>query len=76
LPLLTSAAGAIGDGYGTLVAFDTDGKSLGAFSHDGRIADPRGLAVDRDEGLLRRRPCAGARRAHHPRWFQKYIKRP
>jgi hypothetical protein len=29
-----------------------NGRSLGAFSGDSRIADPRGLAVDRDEGLL------------------------
>jgi hypothetical protein len=33
---VTSAAGANGDGYGALVAFYTDGKSLGAFSHNGR----------------------------------------
>jgi len=53
MPLLvTSAAGANGNGYGTLLAFDLNGRSLGAFSGDSRIADPRGLAVDRDEGLL------------------------
>jgi hypothetical protein len=53
MPLLvTSAAGANGNGYGTLLAFDLDGRPLGAFSDDSRIADPRGLAVDRDEGLL------------------------
>ena len=50
MPLLvTSAAGANGNGYGTLLAFDLNGRSLGAFSGDSRIADPRGLAVDRDE---------------------------
>ena len=53
MPLLvTSAAGANGNGYGTLLAFDLNGRLLGAFSGDSRIADPRGLAVDRDEGLL------------------------
>jgi hypothetical protein len=50
--LVTSAAGTNGDGYGALLAFDGDGKSLGAFSDDNRIADPRGLAVDPSEGLL------------------------
>jgi hypothetical protein len=72
--LVTSAAGANGDGYGALIAFDIDGKPLGVFSDDSRIADPRGPAVDRDEGLLRRRPCAGARRADHHAG-SKYIKR-
>ena len=53
MPLLvTSAAGANGNGYGTLLAFELNGRPLGAFSDDSRIADPRGLAVDRDEGLL------------------------
>jgi hypothetical protein len=53
MPLLvTSAAGANGNGYGGLLAFDLDGGPLGAFSDDSRIADPRGLAVDRKEGLL------------------------
>lgn len=53
MPLLvTSAAGANGDGYGALLAFDDEGAPLGAFSPDRRIADPRGLGVDRDRGLL------------------------
>jgi hypothetical protein len=53
MPLLvTSAAGANGNGYNALLAFDLDGAPLGAFSDDSRIADPRGLAVDRKEGLL------------------------
>ena len=48
MPLLvTSAAGANGNGYGALLAFDLDGTPLGFFSNDSRIADPRGLAVDR-----------------------------
>lgn len=53
MPLLvTSAAGTNGDGYGALLAFDLNGRQLDAFSDDSRIFDPRGLAVDRDEGLL------------------------
>jgi len=50
--LVTSAAGANGNGYGALLAFGPDGRAIGVFSHDARIADPRGLAVDRNEGLL------------------------
>jgi DNA-binding beta-propeller fold protein YncE len=53
MPLLvTSAAGANGDGYGKLLAFDRDGAPLGPFSDDDRIADPRGLGVDRMRGWL------------------------
>ncbi len=53
MPLLvTSASGANGDGYGALFAFGLDGQPLGSFSNDDRIADPRGLAVDTEEGLL------------------------
>src|SRR4051812_1611299 len=51
-PVVTSASGANGDGYGALLAFDRDGKALGIFSDDARIVDPRGMAVDSDEGLL------------------------
>jgi len=50
--LVTSAAGVNGDGYGALLAFDAEGRPCGVFSEDARIADPRGLAVDDDEGLL------------------------
>ena len=53
MPLLvTSAAGANGNGYGALLAFDLDGRPPCTFSGDVRIADPRGLGVDREEGLL------------------------
>src|ERR1700726_663178 len=53
MPLLvTSAAGANGDGYGALLAFDEDGRLLGAFSDDARITDPRGLAVDENGELI------------------------
>jgi hypothetical protein len=50
--VVTSAAGANGNGYGTLLAFDPAGAPAGAFSADDRIADPHGLAVDRERGLL------------------------
>ena len=53
MPLLvTSAAGANGDGYGALLAFDLSGRPLGEFTSDERIADPRGLAVDQVNGSL------------------------
>lgn len=53
MPLVvTSAAGANGDGYGALLAFDDDGRPLGPFTRDARIADPRGLGVSRNDGLL------------------------
>jgi DNA-binding beta-propeller fold protein YncE len=53
MPLLvTSAAGANGDGLGALLAFDSEGGFLGRFSDDSRIVDPRGLAVNRSEGFL------------------------
>lgn len=50
--LVTSAAGANGEGYGLLLAFDRDGTPLGSFSGDDRIVDPRGLGVDQQHGLL------------------------
>jgi DNA-binding beta-propeller fold protein YncE len=50
--LVTSASGANGDGYGALLAFDHTGRTLGTFSDDARITDPRGLAVESDAGLL------------------------
>ena len=33
-------------------AVDLNGKPRGLFNDDGRISDPRGLGVNRDEGLL------------------------
>ena len=46
MPLLvTSASGTNGNGFGALLAFDSDGKPVGAFSDDSRIVDPRGLSV-------------------------------
>jgi len=50
--LVTSAAGANGAGYGKILAFADDGKSIGDFGDDPRIVDPRGLGVDRIDGLL------------------------
>ncbi len=53
MPLLvTSASGANGNGYGSLLAFDWDGKPLGVFSEDRRIVDPRGLAVEQKQQML------------------------
>jgi len=43
--LVTSASGANGDGYGTLLCFSADGKLAGPFSDDPRISDPRGLSL-------------------------------
>jgi hypothetical protein len=53
MPLLvTSASGANGDGFGTLLSFELDGTLRGTFIDDDRIVDPRGLAVDPNENLL------------------------
>jgi len=43
--LVTSASGANGDGYGTLLGFTADGHLAGPFSDDRRITDPRGLSL-------------------------------
>jgi DNA-binding beta-propeller fold protein YncE len=50
--LVTSATGANGDGYGKPLVFDASGSSLGVFSDDSRVFDPRGVAIERDNGLL------------------------
>jgi DNA-binding beta-propeller fold protein YncE len=50
--LVTSASGANGDGYGALLSFGPEGESLGPFSNDRRIADPRGLSVDPSGALV------------------------
>jgi hypothetical protein len=50
--LVTSASGANGDGYGQLLAFSMEGTAQGAFSHDPRIVDPRGLRVNAERQLL------------------------
>jgi DNA-binding beta-propeller fold protein YncE len=43
--LVTSANGANGDGYGTLLCFCAGGELAGPFSDDPRITDPRGLSL-------------------------------
>src|SRR5580693_6465645 len=43
--LVTSASGANGDGYGTLLSFSAGGELTGPFSDDPRITDPRGLSL-------------------------------
>jgi DNA-binding beta-propeller fold protein YncE len=43
--LVTSASGANGDGYGTLLCFSGGGELAGPFSDDRRITDPRGLSL-------------------------------
>jgi hypothetical protein len=50
--LVTSASGANGNGFGALLAFESDGGLRGTFIDDDRIADPRGLAVCPKENLL------------------------
>jgi DNA-binding beta-propeller fold protein YncE len=52
LLLVTSATGTNGNGYGKPLVFDSNGKSLGAFSDDSRVFDPRGLGIDRENELL------------------------
>lgn len=52
LLLATSASGATGNGFGSLLAFELDGRLRGSFIDDDRIADPRGLALDPKEDLL------------------------
>jgi DNA-binding beta-propeller fold protein YncE len=53
MPLLvTSASGVNGRGFGSLLAFDSDGNALGNFSDDKHISDPRGLAVSPNEDKL------------------------
>jgi DNA-binding beta-propeller fold protein YncE len=43
--LVTSASGANGDGYGTLLCFSARGELAGPFSDDPRITDPRGMSL-------------------------------
>ncbi|HEY2445107.1 MAG TPA: hypothetical protein VGI20_05150 [Rhizomicrobium sp.] len=50
--LVTSANGRNGAGYGKILAFADDGKSIRAFGDDARIADPRGLGINRVDRLL------------------------
>jgi DNA-binding beta-propeller fold protein YncE len=50
--LVTSASGYNGSGLGQILAFNPQGKLIGPFSDDGRIADPRGLGIEPSEHLL------------------------
>jgi hypothetical protein len=50
--LVTSATGANGAGYGKILAFADHGKPIGVFGDDPNIVDPRGLGIDRIDGLL------------------------
>src|SRR6202035_4200771 len=50
--LVTSAVGANGNGFGSLLAVEPNGTRRGIFIMDDRIADRRGLAVDSKEDLL------------------------
>ena len=43
--LVTSASGANGDGYGTVLSFSVGGDLAGPFSDDPRITDPRGMSL-------------------------------
>jgi hypothetical protein len=43
--IVTSASGANGGGYGTVLSFTTEGELIGRFSDDDRIDDPRGLVI-------------------------------
>jgi len=43
--LVTSASGANGDGYGTVLSFSAGGELAGPFSADPRLADPRGMSL-------------------------------
>jgi DNA-binding beta-propeller fold protein YncE len=43
--LVTSASGANGDGYGTVLSFSAGGDLAGPFSEDPRITDPRGMSL-------------------------------
>jgi len=43
--LVTSASGANGDGYGTVLSFSASGVLAGPFSDDARITDPRGMSL-------------------------------
>jgi hypothetical protein len=44
--LVTSASGANGNAYDTLLSFGAQGGFLGPFSNDPRITDLRGLSLD------------------------------
>jgi DNA-binding beta-propeller fold protein YncE len=50
--LVTSASGANGDGYGTILSFSADGHLTGPFSADPRVIDPRGMSLSPANDLV------------------------
>jgi hypothetical protein len=50
--IVTSASGSNGDGFGTVLAFTSEGELLGRFSNDDRISDPRGLVLHPASDLM------------------------
>jgi DNA-binding beta-propeller fold protein YncE len=58
--IVTSAAGANGDGYGAVLTLSAAGEYVGRFSVDERIDDPRGLVLHPTSGLVY--VCSGADR--------------
>jgi DNA-binding beta-propeller fold protein YncE len=50
--LVSSAKGANGAGYGTILAFDFVGNVPGTFCDDSRVTDPRGLCVGPNGDLV------------------------
>ncbi len=50
--VISSASGANGDGYGTILAFDLEGDPLGRFCGEDDVVDPRGLCVAPSGDLL------------------------
>lgn len=50
--IVTSAGGANGNGEGTLLAFDLNGRPLGPFAPNAGIVDPRGLHMHPDRRHL------------------------
>jgi hypothetical protein len=43
--IVTSASGSNGGGYGTVLAFTSEGERMGRFCDDDRVVDPRGLVL-------------------------------
>jgi hypothetical protein len=50
--IVTSAAGANGNGYGAVLSFTTEGELLGRFCDDERVDDPRGLVLHPTNDLV------------------------
>jgi DNA-binding beta-propeller fold protein YncE len=50
--LVTSASGANGDGYGTVLGFGPEAELAGPFSRDPGITNPRGMSLDPSGALV------------------------